>query len=66
MKNIIQDYPLKFYVRDMYPKRAAENGGCTFKPFYKKDFKPFQMRVKCAINMSKSVLDNAKHKFSDN
>jgi hypothetical protein len=55
-KSKIEHYGLRFYVRDFYIKHAGKNGGEVFKPNYKKDIKPFQLRVKCAINRSGQVL----------
>lgn len=56
MPYIVQDYSLRMYVKDIYINHSGKNGGSIFKPFYKKDLKPFQLRVKCAINRSDKVI----------
>lgn len=54
---MIIESSLKFYVRDFYIKRSGNRGGEIFKPFYKKDLKPFQTRIRYAINQPSKVLD---------
>jgi len=49
-------YNLKFYVREFCPTGIAKRGGEIYKPFYKKDIKPFTIRVKCAVNKSAKVI----------
>lgn len=57
MNSIIEDYGLRFYVKGLYVKNAAKRGGELFKPFYKKDIKPFIIKVKFAVNRSAKVLE---------
>ncbi|HET7116101.1 MAG TPA: hypothetical protein VFI29_06405 [Hanamia sp.] len=56
MKTLIKDYGLRFYVRDMYIKNAGKRGGEIFRPFHKKDVKPFQIRIKYAIDGAQKVI----------
>ena len=63
MNTKIKDYALRFYVRDLYIKNAAQRGGEVFRPPYKKDLKPFENKIRCAVNMSKKVIEKTAYKF---
>lgn len=56
MKTLIKDYNLRFHVRDMYVKNAGKRGGEIFRPFYKKDAKPFEIRIKYAMDRTQKVI----------
>lgn len=64
MKTLIKDYGLRFYVRDMYVKNAAKRGGEAFHPLYKKDLKPFRLRVKYAIDFAKKVIEKTGERLA--
>lgn len=57
MKTLVNDYGLRFYVRDLYVKNAANRGGEVFSPPYKKDSKLFRLRVKYAIAFTLKVIE---------
>ena len=63
MKTLIKDYGLRFYVRDMYVKNAGKRGGEIFRPFYKKDVKPFQIRIKYTIDPTQKVISCMDEKY---
>lgn len=60
------NYSLKHYVRDLYSANAGKRGGEIFSPIYKKDLKPFILRVKCAVNQPSKVLSNVATKYPVN
>lgn len=61
--NIRIDHSLRFYVRDLYIKRAANRGGEVYNAPYKKYIKPFQIRVKFAVDRSLLVLDRISERY---
>lgn len=63
MKTLINDYGLRFYVRDLYLKNSGKRGGEIFRPFYKKEVKPFQIRIKCAIGWTQKVISSMDEKY---
>ena len=63
MNTLIKDYGLRFYVHDLYVKNAAKRGGEVFMPLYKKDIKPFDLRIKYAVNRSSKVIEKTSERF---
>ena len=63
METFIKDYGLKFYVRDLYVKNAAKRGGEVFQLFNKKDVRPFQIRIRYAIDRTQKVIGILNKKY---
>lgn len=63
MKTLIKDYGLRFYVQNMYVKNAGKRGGEIFGPFYKKNVKPFQMRIRYAMYRTQKVISCMDEKY---